>query len=84
MRGLLRRGMPMGPNAMLTVRGRKTGEPRTAAVAVLEVDGRRWILGAYGEVNWVRNLRAAGRGQRGRRHDDDEDDFDLGEPSEDW
>ena len=62
MRGLLRRGMPMGPNTMLTVPGRKTGEPRTAAVAVLEVDGRRWILGAYGEVNWVRNLRAAGRG----------------------
>jgi deazaflavin-dependent oxidoreductase (nitroreductase family) len=62
MRGLLRRGMPMGPNSTLTVIGRKTGEPRTAAVAVLEVDGRRWILGAYGEVNWVRNLRAAGRG----------------------
>ena len=62
MRGLLRRGMPMGPNAILTVPGRKTGEPRTAAVAVLDIDGRRWILGAYGEVNWVRNLRAAGRG----------------------
>jgi hypothetical protein len=31
-------------------------------VAVLEVGGRRWILGAYGEVNWVRNLRAAGEG----------------------
>lgn len=62
MRGLLQRGMPMGPNAPLTVIGRKSGEPRTAAVAVLEVDGRRWILGAYGEVNWVRNLRAAGRG----------------------
>ncbi len=62
MRGLLRRGMPMGPNAPLTVIGRKSGEPRTAAVAVLEVDGRRWILGAYGEVQWVRNLRAAGRG----------------------
>jgi deazaflavin-dependent oxidoreductase (nitroreductase family) len=61
MRGLLRRGMPMGPNSMLTVAGRKTGEPRTAAVAVLETEGRRWILGAYGEVNWVRNLRAAGR-----------------------
>ena len=62
MRGLLRRGMPMGPNAMLTVAGRRSGEPRTAAVAVLEIGKRRWILGAYGEVNWVRNLRAAGRG----------------------
>jgi deazaflavin-dependent oxidoreductase (nitroreductase family) len=62
LRGLLSRGLPMGPNSLLTVRGRKSGEPRTAAVAVLEIDGRRWIQGAYGEVNWVRNLRAAGRG----------------------
>ena len=62
LRGLLRRGLPMGPNAILTVRGRKSGEPRSAAVAVLEVGGRRWVLGAYGEVNWVRNLRVAGGG----------------------
>lgn len=62
LRSLLARGMRMGPNAILTVTGRKSGEPRQAAVAVLEVDGRRWILGAYGEVNWVRNLRAARRG----------------------
>jgi deazaflavin-dependent oxidoreductase (nitroreductase family) len=61
LRGLLARGLPMGPNAILTAPGRKSGEPRSAAVAVLELDGRRWILGAYGEVNWVRNLRAAGR-----------------------
>lgn len=50
----------MGPNVLLTVRGRTSGEPRTAPVAVAEIDGRRWIVGAYGEVNWVRNLRAAG------------------------
>jgi deazaflavin-dependent oxidoreductase (nitroreductase family) len=62
LRGLLSRGLPMGPNSLLTVRGRKSGEPRTAAVAVLEIDGRLWIQGAYGEVNWVRNLRAAERG----------------------
>ena len=62
LRGLLNRGLRMGPNTILTVRGRKSGEPRAAAVAVLEVGGRRWILGAYGEVQWVRNLRAAGRG----------------------
>jgi hypothetical protein len=29
-------------------------------VAIFKVGGRRWILGAYGEVDWVRNLRAAG------------------------
>jgi hypothetical protein len=29
-------------------------------VAVIEVGKRRWIQGAFGEVNWVRNLRSAG------------------------
>ena len=58
-RGLLRLGVPMGPNALLTVKGRKTGEPRTAPVAIVEIDGRRWVVGAYGNVNWVRNLRAS-------------------------
>ncbi len=59
-RRLLRIGVPMGPNLLLTVRGRSTGQPRTAPVAAVEVGGRRWIIGAYGEVQWVRNLRAAG------------------------
>ena len=59
-RRLLRIGVPMGPNLLLTVRGRTTGQPRSAPVAVTEVDGRRWILGAYGDVQWTRNLRAAG------------------------
>jgi len=59
-RSLLGRGMPMGPNVLLRVRGRVTGEPRTAPVAVVEIDGRRFVMGAYGDVHWVRNLRAAG------------------------
>jgi deazaflavin-dependent oxidoreductase (nitroreductase family) len=59
-RRLLRIGLPMGPNVLLTVRGRTSGEPRTAPVAIAEIDGRRWVIGAYGEVHWVRNLRAAG------------------------
>ncbi len=60
-RRLLRGGVPLGPNALLTVRGRKTGEPRTTPVAVVDLDGRRWIIGTFGEVNWVKNLRAAGQ-----------------------
>ena len=59
-RRLLRIGLPMGPNVLLTVRGRTSGEPRTAPVAVTEIGGRRWIIGAYGDVQWTRNLRAAG------------------------
>jgi deazaflavin-dependent oxidoreductase (nitroreductase family) len=59
-RTMLRLGIPMGPNQLLTTRGRRSGHPRTVPVAVLECEGRRWVIGAYGTVNWVRNLRAAG------------------------
>jgi deazaflavin-dependent oxidoreductase (nitroreductase family) len=60
----------MGPNLLLTVRGRTTGILRTAPVAVVETEGRRLIIAAYGEVHWVRNLRAAGEADieiRGRK-----------------
>jgi deazaflavin-dependent oxidoreductase (nitroreductase family) len=59
-RRLLRVGPLLGPNALLSVRGRKTGQTRTTPVALVEVGGRRWVVGTFGEVNWVRNLRAAG------------------------
>lgn len=58
---MLARGVPLGPNAVITVRGRKTGMPRTTGVAVVALDGRRWLIGTFGDVNWVRNLRAAGK-----------------------
>lgn len=57
---LLRRGVSFGPNVLLTVRGRKSGLPRTFPVAVLEHAGRRFIQSPFGEVDWVRNLRAHG------------------------
>ncbi len=59
-RRLLRVGVPMGPNTLLTVRGRTSGLPRTTPVAVVAIGGRRWVIGTFGEVNWVRNLRASG------------------------
>ncbi len=59
-RRLLRIGLPMGPNVLMTVRGRTSGVPRSAPVAIPEIDGRRYVIGAYGDVQWVRNLRAAG------------------------
>ena len=58
---LLAAGIPMGFNGLLTVPGRKTGQPRTTPVAIIEVDGRRWVWCPWGERHWVRNLRAAGR-----------------------
>jgi deazaflavin-dependent oxidoreductase (nitroreductase family) len=51
----------MGPNVVLTVRGRTSGQPRSAPVAMVGVGGRRWIVGTFGhDLHWVKNLRAAG------------------------
>jgi deazaflavin-dependent oxidoreductase (nitroreductase family) len=58
---LVSAGVPLGPNGLITIRGRKTSLPRTTALAIITVSGRRWVWAPWGEVNWVRNLRAAGR-----------------------
>lgn len=69
---LLRVGPLLGPNALITVRGRNSGLPRTTPVALVELEGRSWVIGTFGETNWVRNLRSAGEatltvGRRQRR-----------------
>jgi deazaflavin-dependent oxidoreductase (nitroreductase family) len=47
---------------LLTVPGRRTGEPRTTPVAPVFGDDRSvWLVAAYGDTAWVRNVRAAGR-----------------------
>ena len=58
-RRLLGRGLPFGPNVLLTVRGRSSGRLHTFPVAILEHGGRKYIQSPFGEVNWVRNLRAS-------------------------
>ena len=52
----------VGPAGMhlLTVRGRKSGQPRTTPVNLIEHAGRRWLVAPYGEVGWVHNAREAG------------------------
>ena len=57
---LLAARVPLGFNGLITIRGRKSGLPRTTPVAIIEVSGRRWVWCPWGEVHWVRNLRAAG------------------------
>jgi deazaflavin-dependent oxidoreductase (nitroreductase family) len=59
-RPLLAVGAPLGFNGLITIPGRTTGLPRTTPVAIIEVSGRRWVWAPWGDVNWVRNLRAAG------------------------
>lgn len=57
------------PMYLLTVPGRKSGQPRTVALAIIQRNGKRYIGSPYGIVDWVRNLRAAGQAilTRGRR-----------------
>jgi deazaflavin-dependent oxidoreductase (nitroreductase family) len=59
-KALLGAGVPLGFNGLITVRGRNSGLPRTTPVAIIAVAGRRWIWAPWGDVHWVRNLRAAG------------------------
>ena len=55
-------GRGRGPSLvhLLTVRGRRTGEPRSTPVSVMELDHRRYLVAPYGPVSWVKNARAAG------------------------
>jgi deazaflavin-dependent oxidoreductase (nitroreductase family) len=61
--------MRLGMIPTLAVRGRMSGEWRTVPVNVLELDGQRYLVAPRGDTQWVRNLRATGRGElrlRGR------------------
>jgi deazaflavin-dependent oxidoreductase (nitroreductase family) len=60
-RFLMAAGVPLGFNGLITVRGRKSGLPHPTPVVIIEVSGRRWVWCPWGDVQWVRNLRAAGR-----------------------
>ena len=57
------------PMYLLTVRGRKSGLPRTVSIAIIERNGKRYLGAPFGIVDWVRNLRSAGEAilTRGRR-----------------
>ena len=57
------------PMYLLAVRGRKSGQPRTVPIVLIEQNGQRYVGSPYGIVDWVRNLRAAGVATltRGRR-----------------
>ena len=45
----------------LTVVGRKSGKPLSTPVTLVVEDGSEWIVAPYGERQWVKNLRAAGK-----------------------
>ncbi len=53
--------------ATLTLVGRRTGETRKVPVIPVEVGGSRHLVPPYGGSDWVRNLRASGKGERSRK-----------------
>jgi deazaflavin-dependent oxidoreductase (nitroreductase family) len=72
-RWLTRLGLGARHRHLLSVRGRRSGRIYTTPVDVMEIEGRRWLVAAYGPGNWVRNARAAGevslsRGRRSRAY----------------
>ncbi len=57
--GLQRRGIAFGSMQLLTVTGRRTGQPRIFPIAINELDGGRYIFQAFPRAAWVANARAA-------------------------
>jgi deazaflavin-dependent oxidoreductase (nitroreductase family) len=57
----------MGVTAVLEVRGRRTGAPFNVTLLPVAVDGTWYLVSFGGATDWVRNLRAAARGELRRR-----------------
>jgi deazaflavin-dependent oxidoreductase (nitroreductase family) len=53
----------VGVTAILEVPGRRTGKLQTVTLIAWEVAGVPYVMSQYGVTDWVRNLRAAGRGE---------------------
>jgi F420H(2)-dependent quinone reductase len=70
---LVRIGLVRGHFYVLEVRGRRSGKTISLPVDPINLDGRKYLVCARGNSNWVRNARAAGevvlvRGLRRRRY----------------
>jgi F420H(2)-dependent quinone reductase len=59
---VLRRGLKVGSQHLLSVRGRTTALERVTPVSLVTVDGARYIVAAFADADWVKNARAAGAG----------------------
>jgi hypothetical protein len=57
---LIRIGIVRGHFYILEVRGRKSGRTIALPVDLIDLEGRRYLVSARGNTNWVRNARAAG------------------------
>ena len=68
---VLRRGMKIGRQYLLTVPGRRSGQPRSTPISVVTLDQSRYIVAAFENAAWVANVRAGVSGTltRGRREE---------------
>src|SRR3989337_4249091 len=57
----------VGIAAVLEVPGRRTGTPLRVSLIPVELDGTWYLMSFGGVTDWVRNLRAAGRGELRRK-----------------
>jgi deazaflavin-dependent oxidoreductase (nitroreductase family) len=60
---MTRHGLSVLGSRILAVRGRTSGAWRTTPVNLLGYHGRRYLVSARGEGQWVRNLRVAHTGE---------------------
>lgn len=58
---LLRLGVGLGGARELSVRGRRSGRPRTVPVNPLEHEGELYLVAPRGDTMWARNLRETKR-----------------------
>jgi deazaflavin-dependent oxidoreductase (nitroreductase family) len=70
-KSLLALGISFNGSTLITVAGRKTGQPHSTPITMVEFEGQRYVQSPFGSVNWVRNLRAAGKATLswGRRYE---------------
>ncbi len=54
-------GFALPNQYLLEVRGRKSGKLFSTPVILVKEGNRRWLVSPYGEVQWVKNARAAGQ-----------------------
>ena len=54
-------GIPAGPSMVLTVPGRKSGQPRSTPMTPFDHDGGLYTVAGYPGADWAANARAAGR-----------------------
>lgn len=61
--GMTRLGISVYGSRVLAVRGRRSGAWRTTPVNLLTHDGARYLVAPRGVTQWMRNIRASGKGE---------------------